>query len=271
MEISIIIPTYKPQHYIWDCLQSLAHQSFDRNSFEIIIILNGCHEPYFSQISAYIQEKMPNHFVKLIQTNEGGVSNARNIGLNIMKGKYVTFIDDDDLVSETFLEELHQQASPNVISLCYPYAFDDGKIEIQKTYRKTILFEKYANHKLLRYEKCRQFFSGPCMKLIPASFIGDRRFNVNFKNGEDSLFMFLISDKFQYVNLTSKNAIYYRRLRNNSAQFAKRRPREIINNQFRMLLEYFKIYFDNFKNYRLLFFVTRILGTFKATLYSIFK
>ena len=133
MKISVIIPSYKPKGYLWECLESLYNQTFPSNDFEILLVLNGCCEPYKSQIEEFLKGKdMCN--VCLIQTNQLGVSNARNIGLDRAKGDYITFIDDDDYVSPSYLEELYEKALPDTISLCYPYAFNDGSPEIQLPY-----------------------------------------------------------------------------------------------------------------------------------------
>ena len=103
MKISVIIPTYKPQAYLWECLDSLVAQTFPKEDFEIVLVLNGCTEPWKSQIQEYIDAKMKGMNVKFIHTEQGGVSNARNIALDAAQGEYVTFIDDDDYVSKTFL------------------------------------------------------------------------------------------------------------------------------------------------------------------------
>ena len=126
MKISVIIPTYKPQDYLWECLNSLVAQTFPKEDFEVILVLNGCCEPWKSNIQQYIDARMQGMNVNYIQTDEGGVSNARNIALDFAKGDYVTFIDDDDLISPTYLEELYEKAAPDTVSLCYPYAFNDG-------------------------------------------------------------------------------------------------------------------------------------------------
>ena len=96
MDISVIIPTYKPQDYIWTCLDSLVNQTLSYDHFEVIIILNGCSEPWKSQIEDYIASNMSAMNVTFIQTDIPGVSNARNLGLDAIKGDYVFFIDDDD-------------------------------------------------------------------------------------------------------------------------------------------------------------------------------
>ena len=53
MKISVIIPSYKPQEYLWQCLDSLCSQTFPKEDFELILVLNGCKEPYYEQIKAY--------------------------------------------------------------------------------------------------------------------------------------------------------------------------------------------------------------------------
>ena len=268
MKISVVIPTYKPGEYIRECLDSLEAQTFPKGDFEVIIVLNGCKEPYYTQLKDYISKSKVNY--NFIQTDEGGVSNARNIALDNVKGEFVTFIDDDDLVSPLFLEELYLKSSFDTIALCYPYAFKDGDIKrTELPYVKTSIFKELASiGSKLAYPRTRKFFSGPWMKLIPMSFIHERRFDCNFKNGEDCLFMFLISDKFKWVNFTTINAIYYRRIRKNSANFGKRSIAERVKNSILLIKEYIKIYCSNIGTYNFNFFITRILGAVKSVLAS---
>lgn len=262
--ISVIIPTYRPQAYIWECLLSLATQTLPKNLYEIIIVLNGCNEPFHSQIQQYIIDYLPAHQVQLIQTDTGGVSNARNLGLDAAKGDYITFIDDDDYISPTYLEELYTLADENTIVLAYPYAFNDGKPNIQLPYRITNAYDyciKYNCQTIA--SKARKFFSGPCMKLIPVSCIQDRRFDTRFRNGEDSLFMFLISDKFKILTFTSKNAIYYRRYRMGSASFSLNFFQRL-KNFIRLSIAYTHIYFSDIKQYNFNFYITRIMGSIRS-------
>ena len=149
--------------------------------------------------------------------------------------------------------------------LCYPYAFNDGKIEKQlSSYGVTDAYNYCTEHTCNKLTSMvRKYFSGPCMKLFPMSFIQDRRFDVRFKNGEDSLFMFLISDKIKKVAFTSKDAIYYRRYRDNSAYTRGKTKREIIANKMNMIKAYISIYLRKPHKYSLLFFITRLLGTLR--------
>ena len=264
MKTTVIVPTYKPQTYLWKCLVSIYNQTFPKSDYELVLVLNGCNEPYNAQIKEWLT-KHSDLQVQYFQTDEGGVSNARNIALDNARGEYVTFIDDDDFVSPMYLEELYEKATPDTVSLCYPYAFNDGKIEKQlSSYGVTDAYNYCIEHKCNKLaSRVRKYFSGPCMKLIPMSFIQDRRFDVRFKNGEDSLFMFLISDKIKKFAFTSKDAVYYRRYRDNSAYTRSKTKREIIANKTSLIKAYISIYLRKPQKYSLLFFITRLLGTLR--------
>lgn len=268
MEISVIIPTYKPGAYIWECLDSFCKQDFSKDDFEIIIVLNGCKEPYYSQILRYKNEHMAGCQVNFLQTDMPGVSNARNMALDVAKGEYVTFVDDDDCVSSSFLSGLYDTVAPDVVSLCRPLAFIDGK-EGFVPYRITKAFDSLSAKGNTGISKARKFFSGPCMKLIPMSFIQDRRFDVRFQNSEDTIFMFLISDKIHTVSFASADAVYYRRIRDDSAMTRHRKVSAILSNDFKVIKEIVRIYFNHQTSYSFSFFISRLLGRIKGSIYDI--
>lgn len=258
MKITVIVPTYKPQAYLWECLDSIYNQTLQKSDYELVIVLNGCKEPYNTRILDWLS-KHKDLNVQFFQTDLGGVSNARNIALDNAKGEFVTFIDDDDFISPSFLTELYDKAAPDVVSLCYPYAFNNGALDNQLPYQITEAYNYCQEHKRTRLSsKARKFFSGPCMKLIPMRLIHGRKYDVRFKNGEDSLFMFLISDKIDKVAFTSKNAIYYRRFREESASTTKRTTREKAWNSLKLIREYTRIFMRG--GYSLYFYLSRIIA-----------
>lgn len=258
--ISVIIPTYKPQEYLWECLDSLVNQTLDKSMFEVILVLNGCGEPWKRMIEEYITARLSDIIVNFIHTKHGGVSNARNLALDVAKGEYVTFIDDDDYISPTYLEEMLALSDNNTMVIAKPIAFWDES-RIVKEYRITREYNRCAPKGRQKSYNARKFFSGPWMKLIPMSYIQDRRFDVGFKNGEDSLFMFLISDKFKDVVFTSENAIYYRRIRENSATTMNRTRWQMIENSLKVMKVMTTIYFSCPLSYNFSFYFTRLLGS----------
>lgn len=268
MQISVIIPSYKPQNYLWECLRSLINQTFSKNEFEVIIVLNGCGEPWKNQIERFISLEMVGMNIKFIHTHQSGVSNARNLALNIAEGDYVTFIDDDDYISNNYLEELRKKSSEDTIAIACPYAFNDGS-DVEIEYRVTNEFRRIAKNGVQNAYIARRLFSGPWMKLIPMSYIHERRFNTKFKVGEDSLFMFLISDKFKNVAFADETVKYYRRYRNNSAITVKKSACFLVSNATCMICEYFKIYFSHPFKYDFRRFIFAILGAIKGVIVNI--
>ena len=266
MRISVIVPTYKPQEYLWECLDSLRSQTLAEDEFEVLIVLNGCKSPYYENIRCYIEQNNACHF-QLIQTDVAGVSNARNVALDMAKGEYITFIDDDDYVSSAFLEELYKCASPSVVAISDVIAFQDKSRKIIK-YSKTKNYKEISGRGVQQFYRARKFFSGPCMKLIHKDIISDRRYNINFRLGEDCLFMFLISDRMKYVRFASTDAVYYRRFRENSALTMKRSKIRLIENSIRLMCEYTKIFFYSMPRYNFDFYVTRMLGAMKSIIIS---
>ena len=264
MKVSVIIPTYKPQDYIWQCLESLSKQTLDCGSFEIVIVLNGCCEPWKSELELYISANMSSLNVKFVQTDQGGVSNARNIGIDLSKGDYITFLDDDDYISPRYLELLYEKADTNTVVLSRPFAFNDGDVTKSVPYPMMDIYEEmHDKTNILISSKVRKYFSGPCMKLIPSNFIQERRFDVRFKNGEDSLFMFLISDKIKDIRFAERDAVYYRRYREGSAVTTKRSRTDVISNGLLQIGVYIKYFFMNPFAYNWGFFCTRIMAAFK--------
>lgn len=263
MKISVIVPTYKPQAYLWQCLNSVKNQTLPKEDFELILVLNGCTEPWKGEIENYIATEMRGVNINFIHTEQGGVSNARNIALDYAKGEYVAFLDDDDYISPSYLEQLYVQATSQIVSLCYPLAFQDGQSEFYP-YRITKQYRQLDRKGMIPFYKACKFFDGPVYKLIHRDIIGDRRFNPAFKNGEDSLFMFLISDRMKNVRFTDQLAIYYRRIRSGSATTVNRDRKSIVLNLLRMMKEYSSIYFSGMNRYNLAFYTTRMLGALRS-------
>lgn len=268
MKISVIIPTYKPQAYLWECLDSLVSQTFPKEDFEVILVLNGCTEPWKSQIEEYVKKNKGRINVNLIHTKEGGVSNARNIALQTAIGEYVTFIDDDDYVSPRYLECLLESANKSCVTVSDSLSFIDGT---------SIMIKEYEGHKVYKdrlgkantINTLKFFFQGPVRKLMHRSILEGRKFDVSLSNGEDSLYMFLVSDRINEVKLTAPEAVYYRRLRDNSANFRKQTLSAIVKNRLYLIKEYTRIYFSHPFRYNALFYLTRVLGSLNTIIRNI--
>lgn len=264
--ISVIIPSYKPETYLYDCLKSLKEQTYNKNLFEIIIILNGCNEPYKSNIQDYIKNHLSEINIQLIQTNTSGVSNARNIGLDNAQGEYICFIDDDDIISPNYLKRLIEKANQYTIVISDVYSFKYDIDEKRKNFficKKLEHKEKYINASLF---KNRSFLAFPVAKIIHKDIISNIRFDNRFKNGEDALFMTSISNKIKNICFTEKDAIYYVRERIGSASRRKFHPFTLTIETVKLLTAYMKVYLRKPFSYNLLLFASRIPGVIKGAI-----
>ena len=253
--ISIIIPTYNPNYYLLDCINSLYNQTLDRSKHETIIILNGEIEPYRVFLNNIYQTKPDGFSMKILETVMPGVSNARNIGIDNSSGKYVMFLDDDDVLSPNYLESMFAKITPNSIVASNVFSFYNELNEKITDY----LTYKEVGESIIRR---RKYLSNACCKLIPKDIISSNRFNVNFRNGEDALFMFSISNRISQI-IIDKDSIYYRRLRPNSASRKKISLLERIKRILKQQVEYTKIYFTNPCGYNFFLYLSRLLAVYK--------
>ena len=117
--LSIIIPIYKVEPYLRRCLESIRKQSF--TNYELLLIDDGSPDDCCRICDEYARK---DERIKAIHTKNNGVSHARNTGLNMAHGKYVTFVDGDDeiTVPTTYYNLINFMEGHNNIDIIqYPY------------------------------------------------------------------------------------------------------------------------------------------------------
>jgi len=256
MEISIILPTYRPEGYLWECLESIDKQTLDHSLFEVLLVLNGEREPYERQIQTFLDSR-PDLPCRMIYNEEKGVSAARNRGLDEARGEYICFIDDDDLITPTYLEALYARATKETVPLSYITIFDDGTDIFVPNYITRDYQESDAN---IPYRQARRYFNVPYCKMIHRDVIGTRRFDKALKNGEDALFLFLVSDRFKWVRFTDKTAEYHYRQRSTSAFNAKKPVTYHISNMLTCQFKASKIFWAHPLRYSFCFYAEYMLA-----------
>ena len=190
--ISIIVPVYNVNDYIDRCLDSLVNQTY--KNIEIILIDDGSTDG--SSLKCDEWAKKDNRIVVKHKTN-GGVSSARNVGIDIAKGKYMLFFDSDDWVDIKACETLMKYISPKSLVV-----FDAFFIERGKKYKKFNYEWKEKNnineikcafvHGLLGWTNCwNKFFIASIIKQ------NNIKFDEHLAIGEDYLFAF------EYLNYIS--------------------------------------------------------------------
>ncbi|GGW86950.1 glycosyltransferase family 2 protein [Alteromonas halophila] len=113
--VSIIVPVYKVEEYLARCVDSILKQTF--GDFELILVDDGSPDACPDMCDAYGQKDSR---VRVIHKPNGGLSDARNTGIDVANGNYIMFIDSDDWIHENTLEYLYEQmmATGAEISCC---------------------------------------------------------------------------------------------------------------------------------------------------------
>ena len=126
VKISVIVPIYNTEKYLRKCLDSLVNQTL--KDIEIILINDGSPDNSENIVSEYL-ERYPDKIVYHKKKNEGqGV--ARNLGIKMAKGDFVSFVDSDDYVDVTIFEKLYKKAVESGASL----VFSEGLIEVRNNH-----------------------------------------------------------------------------------------------------------------------------------------
>lgn len=212
--ISVIIPVYKSEKYLPKCIESVLQQSFA--DFELILVDDGSPDTCPKICDEYAEKDSR---IKVIHKENGGVSSARNVGLEIAKGEYITFIDSDDYVDENFFEQAYIQTNNKDIQL-----FVSGLVMEQwKNGAKTQMncFSPkndftYGSKQLLEAwgtDIPLICLCGPCCKLYKACII--REYNIKFNRsmdlGEDTWFNLDYIKHVEKTYVIQKCFYHYRR------------------------------------------------------------
>lgn len=253
--ISVIIPTYKPTGYLDECLNSLAIQVYKQ--FEVIIILNGCNQPYHNMIIE-LKAKYKNLNINLIQTDQGGVSHARNIGIENAKGDYIAFIDDDDYVTPNYLSKLYAHANEECIVVSNMHVYYNSSSKESDEWPACLAFMHLSKEPFRSFYQSRKVLNGPWMKLFPKSCLQSIRFNENLTLGEDALFCFTTTRNIKYLKFTDSDAVYVYRLRDVTSWTTKSNY-ELFKNWYLGMAAYLKVYTKNLGKYEFKYFINRML------------
>jgi glycosyltransferase involved in cell wall biosynthesis len=117
-EISIIVPVYNVEKYLEKCLKSILHQIF--SDFELILIDDGSTDSSGRICDEYLKRDSR---IKVFHKENGGLSSARNYGIEKSTGKYIGFVDSDDYIAKDMYEVLYNnlQRENADVSMCGNY------------------------------------------------------------------------------------------------------------------------------------------------------
>lgn len=199
-KISVIVPIYKVEKYIKKCIESILAQTF--SDFELLLIDDGSPDSCGKICDMYA---MKDHRIKVLHKKNGGLSDARNAGLDVMIGQYVFFVDSDDWIPFDALEVMYtalqrtgaKVATGNIISV-----YEDGT--------EQVLYEPTQKELVLKGEELLTTLLRPNAwnRLYAAELFQNLRYPVG-RLYEDVFIYHKILAQIDSMVLVGKNTYYY--------------------------------------------------------------
>lgn len=208
--ISVIIPVYNSELYLHDCIDSVICQTYSQ--IEIILVDDGSTDSSGVICDSYA--KKYNNIIVIHKSN-GGVSSARNVGIQNAKGRYICFIDSDDSIDEEMVNKLHSafDNKDNCISLC--------KMSIVQNNIKRPFIENFDHIKkpYFRIKKLiyGDIFGSVSRCMFPKSIINGLRFK-NVRHCEDQLFFIEATNLASDIKIVNESLYMYRQNNNSGGK-----------------------------------------------------
>lgn len=181
-KISVIVPVYKVEAHIRQCVNSILAQTL--SDFELILIDDGSPDNSGIICDEYVPK---DGRVRVIHKENGGVSSARNVGIEAANGEWLCFIDSDDYIDTNYLADFFYDAdSSELIMQGYKRIYRGKVISIS-------CFDSIYStdtQDILAYSEINHIINSPCFKLFKRNIIQENniRFDTNISYGEDHLF-----------------------------------------------------------------------------------
>lgn len=213
--LTVIVPVYNVEKYLRECVESIINQTY--KNIEIILVDDGSKDSS-SKICDEFENKYKN--IKVIHQENGGLPKARNSGMKIANGKYLAFIDSDDIIDKEMFASLirKMEMSNSQISICNKITFDkNGLIGIADSYKDA----EISDVNIIEFYKCS--LDSCCNRVFLLDVI--RKHNIQFESKDivaQEDFYFQIK-YFTHINkvFTTSDAYYYYRQRKSSITKSK--------------------------------------------------
>lgn len=173
-KVSIIVPVYKVEKFLERCVESIIKQTYQ--NIEIILIDDESPDECPKMCDQY---EIKDNRIKVIHKKNGGLSDARNAGLDIASGEYIAFVDSDDWIESDFIETLYMNAErekADISVVGYQLIWEDGRIRRFSRDEEYYVFDREnAIRELLKQQK---FQCMVCQKMYRKQIFETIRFPV---------------------------------------------------------------------------------------------
>ena len=233
--VSVIIPVYQTKEYLKECIDSVLSQKY--RELEIILVDDGSTDGSGALCDTFAGTDPR---MRVIHKENGGLSSARNAGIEASAGEYITFIDSDDMVADCMIEEmvrLAQSENADLVKIGLVRK-KEGEDLSPTAGECTVL----TGHKVLPmiYKSAPQIISG-CGKLFCRDLIGDMRFPEG-RYYEDEYFLPRMYERSKKVVLCERQLYFYMQRENDSIMRGKLSEKKINDSLWivRDRLEFYK-------------------------------
>lgn len=199
-KISVIVPVYNVEQYLSKCIESILKQTY--KNIEIILVDDGSTDQSGKMCEKF---KEKDDRIKVIHKENGGLSDARNVGIEVAGGQYYSFIDGDDYLENDALESMLEAAlsTNSEIAICNIMRFyDDGTTS--EFYNPANVKETWTDNK--RFDSLNQ--PSVCNKLFDSKIFENIRFPYG-KFYEDTYVYHELLYRANSVALTGKTGYWY--------------------------------------------------------------
>lgn len=213
MMISVIVPVYNVADFVARCIESILSQTY--TDFELILVNDGSTDDSLAVISRYTSDAR----VVILDKPNGGVSSARNAGIDAARGEVIVFVDGDDTVSPSYLADLAAGVADgcDMVMAAVDVVDEHGSVIQALRFSDDIALEgtdlRATSAQILQGDGCIMH-SSPCNKAFLHRLItaGNLRFDESMPYGEDHYFnlqYYLLVKKYRLLN--KPNYHYYQR------------------------------------------------------------
>lgn len=222
--ISVIVPVYKVEEYLDQCVESIVSQTY--TNLQIILVDDGSQDSCPQKCDLWAEKDAR---IQVVHKKNGGLSSARNAGMKVAKGDYISFIDSDDFIDEHMYEKLVEGFSlgdniaitsirimryldGNVCDFNKKWVFESPRFIDGKDFLPMLIDSKFSNivcNKLYRADLCRK-----------VSFMEGR-------NNEDTLYNYFIGKELKKDNsllVEMPHPAYFYRCRPDSICTSTKKP-----------------------------------------------
>ena len=205
--ISIIIPVYNVEMYLERCIESVVNQTY--RNLQIILVDDGSTDTSGILCDNYADGDKR---IRVIHKDNGGLSDARNAGIDVATGKYIMFVDSDDWIRKDCVEILAKaiQYSKKKISVCEYLRTNKWEIsEVSKEIDVVDLVEEWTIEEAYRHLfLCKKIDNSVCAKLYERSLFQEIRFPVG-KLYEDQFTTYKLFHSAQVITFVEQDMYFY--------------------------------------------------------------